>query len=60
MSVGGGSSPLTIGGSINGPDPALADELFAGEMDEVVVFGRALSPPELVRLAARPPARPSP
>jgi RNA polymerase sigma-70 factor (ECF subfamily) len=56
VSIGGGSSPLTIGGSLNGPDPAAADEFFAGEIDEVVMFGRALSPAEVGGLAIRPSA----
>jgi len=58
VSVGGGSSPLTIGGSLNGPDPARADELFDGEIDEVIMFGRALSQAEVGALAIRPAASP--
>jgi concanavalin A-like lectin/glucanase superfamily protein len=49
--IGGTTSPLTIGGGITGPDPTHADELFAGDLDEVVAFARALSDAEIAALA---------
>jgi RNA polymerase sigma-70 factor, ECF subfamily len=50
--IGGVHNLLTIGGSINGADPRRADELFAGELDELVIYNRALAPEELEQLAS--------
>jgi RNA polymerase sigma factor (sigma-70 family) len=59
--LGGGSSRLTFGASVEGPDPGDARALFAGAIDEVRIYNRALRGSELKALAAdRPPAaRPS-
>lgn len=46
------SSPVTIGGSVNGPDTADVTERFGGSLDEVVLYGRALSAREVAALAA--------
>jgi hypothetical protein len=53
VALGGGTSLLTIGGDVNGADPRLADQRFAGAMDELVLYDRALSPQEIRALAAR-------
>jgi hypothetical protein len=58
VSLGGGTQPLLIGGGANGPDPTEIDELFEGAVDELVVYDRALSEPEVQALAAG--ARPVP
>jgi RNA polymerase sigma-70 factor (ECF subfamily) len=55
MPLGGGAAPLTIGGSVNGPDRSRADELFAGDIGELVIYDRALSASELDALATRAP-----
>jgi RNA polymerase sigma-70 factor, ECF subfamily len=55
--LGGGSSLLTIGGSVEGPGPADVRSLYAGAIDEVRIYDRALRPAELHRLAAGAPAR---
>jgi hypothetical protein len=50
---GGGSTPLIIGGGINGPSPDQpANELYEGAMDELASYGRALSDAEVEALAA--------
>jgi hypothetical protein len=51
--LGGGQSRLTIGAAVNGPDPRLADERYAGALDELVIYDRALSEGEVQALAAR-------
>jgi hypothetical protein len=58
--LGGGISPVLIGGGCNGPNPAEINELFDGAVDEVAIFARALDPEEIAALAAgwRPGARP--
>jgi RNA polymerase sigma-70 factor (ECF subfamily) len=53
VSLGGGTTPLTIGGAINGTDPTLAEELFQGALDELLLYDRALTPAEINALAAR-------
>jgi RNA polymerase sigma-70 factor (ECF subfamily) len=53
VSLGGGTTPLTIGGAINGPDPAAADDRFKGALDELAIYDRALSADEVRALAAR-------
>jgi hypothetical protein len=53
VELGGGSSLLTIGGAVNGPDPAAVDELFEGALDELVMYDRALDRSEIGALAAR-------
>jgi hypothetical protein len=50
--IGGGTSVLTIGASLNGPDRAIADEGFIGEIDEVLIYDRALPAGELEALAS--------
>ena len=47
-------SPFTIGASISNADRSRADERFAGEMDDVRVYGRALSSAEVAELASSP------
>jgi hypothetical protein len=56
FSLGGGKGALTIGGGLNGRDRHDADELFAGDLDEVLIYDRALSGAEIALLAngARP------
>jgi hypothetical protein len=51
--LGGGTSHLTIGGAINGPDPRRADERFSGALDELALYDRALDETEVRALAAR-------
>jgi hypothetical protein len=53
--LGGGSSRLTVGGTVEGPDPGQASALFAGAIDEVRIYDRALRISELRALAAEPP-----
>jgi hypothetical protein len=50
-SIGGGAGPLTIGGALNTSDPTRADELFAGDLDEMLIYDRALSAAEVAALA---------
>jgi hypothetical protein len=56
--VAGGSSPMIIGGAINGPDATVIDQRFLGAMDELVIYDRALDDAEVAALAAgrHPPA----
>jgi RNA polymerase sigma factor (sigma-70 family) len=49
-SYGGGSTPLTIGGGVNGPLGA-ANEAFEGSLDELLMYDRALSDEEIEALA---------
>jgi RNA polymerase sigma-70 factor (ECF subfamily) len=53
VSLGGGTSLLTIGGAFNGADRTRADELFQGAIDELLVYDRALDRREIVALAGR-------
>jgi RNA polymerase sigma factor (sigma-70 family) len=46
------ASPLTIGGGVNGPD-ATVNERFAGGIDEVTIYDRAIPPAQVAHLAAR-------
>ena len=48
---GGGNTPVTIGAGINGPDGE-ANEGFAGALDELLIYRRALSDDEVTALAA--------
>ena len=50
--LGGGSSLLTLGGSVDAADPGDAGSLFEGALDEVLVYNRALEPSEVRALAA--------
>jgi len=50
--LGGGTSPLIIGGAINGPAGSGVDERFKGALDELVIYDRALSAGEVAALAA--------
>jgi hypothetical protein len=59
-SLGGGSSPLIVGGGINGSYGGEVKELFQGVMDELVIFDRALSREEIAALAAGTQPRLSP
>jgi RNA polymerase sigma-70 factor (ECF subfamily) len=51
--LGGGTSRLTIGGAVNGPDPGVADERFSGALDELAIYARALDESEVRALAGR-------
>lgn len=50
--LGGGTTPVMIGGGANGTDPSFANELFDGAIDEVAMFSRALGDAEIAALAA--------
>ena len=50
QSYGGGSTPLTIGGGVNGP-LGRANESFEGSLDELLMYDRALSDEEIEALA---------
>jgi len=52
LGISAGTGPLTIGGGLNGARDGTADELFAGDLDDLVIYARALPPPELAALAA--------
>jgi hypothetical protein len=54
MTIGGAKTALTIGGSMNSRSRSRADDLFAGDLDELLIYDRALSEEELRALAARP------
>jgi hypothetical protein len=60
--LGGGDTPLMIGGGINSPNPEDVTELFEGALDELVLYERALSVDEIAALAARkqPPVTTAP
>jgi RNA polymerase sigma-70 factor (ECF subfamily) len=49
-------APLLIGAGANGPDPAVTTQRFAGALDELLVYRRALADEEIAALAdgARP------
>jgi len=51
VALGGGTTPLTIGGAVNGPTPT-ASERFEGELDELALYDRALTEAEVRALAA--------
>jgi hypothetical protein len=57
-SYGGGTTPLTIGAAINGPQGE-PSEPFEGSLDEILIHGRALSDDEIAALASgrQPPRR---
>jgi hypothetical protein len=52
--LGGGTTRLTVGAAINGPDPTVADERLRGAVDELRLYDRALSAAEVSALAAPP------
>jgi len=45
-------NPLTVGGGINGPDQEAATQRFAGVVDELLVYDRALADGEVRALAS--------
>ena len=47
-----GAKPLLIGGNANTGDPNVADELFAGQVDDIRIYRRALSTAEIMLLAS--------
>jgi RNA polymerase sigma-70 factor, ECF subfamily len=51
--LGSAGSPLLIGGALNGPDPTRTHARFDGSIDELVIYDRALTGPEMAALAAR-------
>jgi RNA polymerase sigma-70 factor (ECF subfamily) len=52
-SVGGGGGALIVGGQVNGPEPGDARDRFRGDLDELLVYDRALREPEIAALATR-------
>ena len=52
LDLGGGDSPLIIGGGSNTSDPSLIKENLEGVMDELIVYDRALEREEVAALAA--------
>jgi RNA polymerase sigma factor (sigma-70 family) len=50
-SIEGGDNALIIGGGVNVPDPERPTELFEGAIDELMVYGRALTAEEVSALA---------
>jgi hypothetical protein len=46
------SRPILVGGNANGIDPLAATENFAGGIDEVRIYTRALTPSEISALAS--------
>jgi RNA polymerase sigma-70 factor, ECF subfamily len=46
------ASPITIGAGINGPDPGLGTQGFAGQLDDLVVARQALDDGAIAALAA--------
>jgi RNA polymerase sigma-70 factor (ECF subfamily) len=53
--LGGGTSRITVGAAINGPDRTVSEEQFQGALDELRLYDRALSAAEVSALAARGP-----
>ncbi len=52
-SMAGGTNPLIVGGAINGPPGAPAEERFEGGLDELVIYNRALTDGEVAALSGR-------
>jgi RNA polymerase sigma factor (sigma-70 family) len=50
-SIAGGSNAVLIGGGVNVPDPEMPTELFAGAIDELLIYRRALGAEEIAALA---------
>jgi RNA polymerase sigma-70 factor (ECF subfamily) len=59
-SIGGGSTPLIIGGAANYPDPHRVGENLMAVVDELVIYDRALGADEIRGLAAGTQPRISP
>jgi RNA polymerase sigma factor (sigma-70 family) len=51
-SIEGGDNALIIGGGVNVPDPNRPTELLEGAVDELMLYGRALTPEEVAALAS--------
>ncbi len=51
MPIGGGRAPLTIGGRLTTTDPTHAEDLFAGDLDDLIILPRALPASEIAALA---------
>jgi RNA polymerase sigma-70 factor (ECF subfamily) len=51
-SLGGGTTPLVIGGAVNTPDPGRVGESLTAVVDELVIYDRALAQEEIRALAA--------
>jgi hypothetical protein len=51
--LGRGDNPLLIGAAINGPDQSRTHARFDGQIDEVLIYARALGAAEMEALAAR-------
>ena len=51
--LGRGDNPLLIGAAINGPDQSRTHARFDGQIDEVLIYARALGATEMEALAAR-------
>jgi RNA polymerase sigma-70 factor, ECF subfamily len=52
-SIGGGPNPLVLGGAFNSRAQNAANQRFAGGLDELVLYDRALSDDEVAALASR-------
>lgn len=49
-------NPVTIGAEENGPESRIVDGEFDGQIDEVRIYNRALSPTEIKAIFERPPS----